>query len=228
MTAARSGLKNARSAGTERNLRGRQDSNRQRGGRPDPLIDGVHSSRRGLTVWSGGPRAPHHLHGYRLLDAVSLLRERSQSGPLEVLHQSQVPQPHSECGILGRHAGLHAAVGPGLLRWSCFGRHCVQTAPEPTGADRRNRPAAVRFSSALGFGHLHRHDRQLLRQTLHRLEILLVLYLGLDRHHIGFGSRRPAAVCVSEERLRASACERLRQLKPAPHHELITKRLIMK
>lgn len=46
--------------------------------------------------------------------------------------------------ILGCHAGLHAAVGAELLRWSAFGHHCVQTAPEPTGADRRNRPAAVR------------------------------------------------------------------------------------
>ncbi|TRY60353.1 hypothetical protein DNTS_025768, partial [Danionella cerebrum] len=60
------------------------------------LIDGVQSGGRGLTVWCGCLGAPRHLHGDGLLDAVPLLRECSQSGTVEVLHQPQVPCAHSE------------------------------------------------------------------------------------------------------------------------------------
>lgn len=48
----------------------------------DALIDGVHSARRGLTVWCGGPRAPHHLHINGQLDC---LWGRIHLGPLEGL-----------------------------------------------------------------------------------------------------------------------------------------------
>lgn len=65
---------------------------------PRLLLDAVHFSRRGYTLWGGRPRAPHRLHGDRLLDAVPLLGSVGQSGPLEVLHQSQVPCPHHHCG----------------------------------------------------------------------------------------------------------------------------------
>ncbi|XP_073792806.1 lens intrinsic membrane protein 2.2 isoform X1 [Danio rerio] len=163
------------------------------------LIDGLHSGTRGLTVWCGGPRAPHHLHLHRLLDAVSLLRERSQSGALEVLHQSQVPRSHADRRILGCHPGLHAAVGAELLCWSPAGAHSIQKSQKQKSEDWRNHTATVRVSGSAGAVHLHRNDHQLLRPSLHRLAFLLVLHSGLDFRHSGSRCRSAEGLCVSEK-----------------------------
>ncbi|CAF87610.1 unnamed protein product, partial [Tetraodon nigroviridis] len=180
---------------------------------PRLLHHALHFGRRGHPLRRGCPGASHRLHGNGLLDAVPVLGQLRQPGALEVLHQPQMPRSHHHCGLLGRHAGLHAAGGAELLRGrGARPERLHQRHQEQEGPHGGRGPAPVRVSRSAGTGHLHRSDRHFFRKTLPGLALFLVLHYWLGGHHFGFCSRCFPAVCLPEDDSRTRSCKQPRQL----------------